>query len=83
MINNLLEDFFFNNVLYWVAWTQTSHMYLEFALYNLWCHHFQYNISYYLGFTYILKLLHMYLNFGHEMNRNKNIIIKIENEKII
>jgi len=34
-------------------------MYLEFALYNLWHHHFQYNTSYFSRFTYILKLLHM------------------------
>jgi hypothetical protein len=57
-------------------------MYLEFTLYNLWHHHFQYNTSYPLGFTYILKLLHMCFNFEHKINRNQNINIKIENEKI-
>ncbi len=57
-------------------------MYLEFALYNLWHHHFQYNTSYFLGLTYILKLLHMYLNSEHKMNRSINISIKLENEKI-
>jgi len=35
-----------------------------------------------LGFTHIFKLLQMCLNFQHKINRNQNISIKIENEKI-
>ncbi len=53
-------------------------------LYNLWPHHhFQYNTSFYFGFTYKnFKLLHMCLNFENTINRNININIKIENDKI-
>jgi hypothetical protein len=59
-------------------------MYLENWLYNLWPHHhFQYNTRFYFGFTYKnFKLLHMCLNFENTINRNININIKIENDKI-
>jgi len=57
-------------------------LYLENWLSNLWHHHFQYNTSFYLWFTYIFKLLHMCLNFEHKINKNKNICITIDNDKI-
>jgi hypothetical protein len=63
------------------AWTPLIQLVHKFSICT-WHHHFQYNTSYYLGFTYILKLLHMCLNFEHKINKKINIIIKIENDKI-